>query len=278
MTAKSKLNRKAMIFGAMAAVLSLVLGPGMVTQQAFAHALNIQDIDVEGAGNRGITIVLGHTNEPTFGAKPGIHDGKHGVEVFLEDRDTALPITGAELQVDKYFFKDFNAFKKAKSVRDATERERGVELDSVFGDPGHYLARQVQKDGIYGYRLYGTIHYFGVEELDVDATVFCRSPDGPTTKFNSPGWFGGFGCTDDIDDSLFPERNSDVNKSRDIGKASFEVPSTSIQQVTGGSAVQTSDSSGLGLLQMVAMVGLPAAAIAGVIGFRSMRKKQSKKE
>lgn len=275
--------------------LSLVLTSGMLVQSAFAHSLNIQELEVEGAGDREVTIVLGHTNEPTFGAKPGIHDGKHNLEVFLEDGATALPISGAELQVDKYYFKDFAAFMKAKTVNDATETEKGVALGGVFGDPGHYVARQVQKDGIYGYRLYGTIHYFGVAELDVDSTVFCRTPEGDTTKFNSPGWFGGYGCTEDIDDILFPEKNSDISGNGN-GKASFEVPSAGsgvVQHASvtpdGSSATQGSSAvmgiaaasttfatsspslGSISFLQLLTMIGVPAAALAGFVGIKSYR-------
>jgi hypothetical protein len=282
-TRKSTINKKAIMLTTAAAALSLVLTSGMVVQQAFAHALNIQDLEVEGAGEREVTIVLGHTNEPTYGAKPGIHDGKHNVEVFLEDTETALPISGAELKVDKYYFKDFNAFKKAESLKDATEIEKGITLGGVFGDPGHYVARQVQKDGIYGYRLYGTIHYFGVAELVVDKTVFCRSPEGSTMKFNSPGWFGGYGCTEDIDDILFPEKNSDVNPSKTTGKASFEVSGAAVQQANNINSAAASGSTVAGFtssesanaLQMITMIGIPAAALAGVFGIKSLKQRNS---
>jgi hypothetical protein len=254
----------------------------ILLRPAYAHALNIKDIEVEGAGNRGVTIVLGHANEPTYGAKPGIHDGKHGVEVFLEDRDTALPITGAQLKVDKYYFKDFAAFKKAKTLQDATETEKNITVGSLFGDPGHYLARQVQKNGIYGYRLYGTIHYFGVAELHVDTTVFCRSPEGSTAKFNSPGWFGGFGCTEDIDDTLFPEKNSDVNPSKSNAKATFEVPSSSVEQgtqvkqVSNDATATPSLLTSIGSLQFMAMVGISAAGLATVAGFRGLKQRRNR--
>ena len=41
-----------------------------------------------------IQLVLGHTNEPAFGKLPGIHDGKHFVEIDLTDSATVLPIQG----------------------------------------------------------------------------------------------------------------------------------------------------------------------------------------
>lgn len=179
---------------------------------AFPHALTVitpDPSDPHQEHAKPIFVVLGHTNEPTFGKKFGLHDGKHHVEVFLEDQATALPLAGSSLKVDKYYFKDLKAFNKATSVNDATKIQRNVALSGVFGDPGHYIARQVQKDGIYGYRLYGTINYFDEAEVPIDTTIFCRmgsegGSSGDTTKFNSPGWFGGYGCTNKIQDIFFP--------------------------------------------------------------------------
>jgi hypothetical protein len=216
----------------------------------------------------------------------------HGVEVLLEDRDTALPITGAQLKVDKYYFRDINAFNKAHSVNDATEIQSNVTLGSVFGEPGHYIARQVQKDGIYGYRLYGNISYFSVANLPVNSTVFCKSAQGNTTKFNSPGWFGGFGCTEDIDDILFPQRNNDVNAgisnrtsfemNADHGQVPEASPDSSGTAQTTASNVVTSPAmtaNGAGLQQAASpaielqllMFGLPATGIASIIGIRVIR-------
>jgi hypothetical protein len=183
--------------------------------QAFGHALNIKSIDVNGVGERGVFIVLGHTNEPSFGAFPGIHDGKHNVEVFLEDLDTALPLAGSSLKIDKFYFEDIASFNAANSPEDADEKEKGVALSGVFGDPGHYVARQVTDDGIYGYRLYGTVNYFSVGELEIDTTVFCtQGGEGgggvDTSKFNSPGWFGAYGCQGDIESVFFPEELKNV--------------------------------------------------------------------
>lgn len=178
---------------------------------AFPHAVltltpDRDDQDQENANP--ITVVLGHSNEPTFGVKPGIHDGKHAVEVFLEDAATLLPLTGAELTVDKYYFKDINKFAKATSLEQANAKEKNVPLNAVFGDPGHYLSRQIQQPGIYGYKLHGTINYFDVATVPIDATVFCRfeGQEDATTKFNSEGWGGGYGCTENIKDIFFPKQ------------------------------------------------------------------------
>jgi hypothetical protein len=250
----------------------------------YAHSLNIQELDVHEAGERQVTIVLGHANEPTYGVKPGIHDGKHGVEVFLEDSATSLPLAGSSLKVDKYYFNGFRTFNRAKSVNDATEIQKRVTLAEVFGDPGHYIARQVQKDGIYGYRLYGTVNYFAVEELKIDTTVFCSSTDGDTDKFNSPGWFGGFGCTERIDEILFPTKNSSVNSGQ--GRVTFEVPATNgatIQQAsttvpagsTSNIAVAETSSTAT---QLLMIAGIPIAAAVGIFGIRSVRHNRRLKE
>ena len=40
--------------------------------------------------------------------------------------------------------------------------------------------------------------------VEIDVKAICRdAPDGGSA-FNNPSWFGGFGCTADIDDSKFP--------------------------------------------------------------------------
>lgn len=280
------------------AAFSFMLLSGVIMQQAFGHASTTLTLTEDPVVGKKIRVVLGHTNEPTFGAKPGIHDGKHNMEVFLSDSDTRLPLAGASLKADMYYFKDIKAFNKATSPDDATEKRLGVAVGSVFGDPGHYLIREVQKDGIYGYRLYGTINYFGEGSIGIDSTIFCRSSEGDTSKFNSPGWSGSYGCTEEIDDILFPEKNEDVNpspgKSGEKGKSDekgaslgIEANDERIQQVAettstlnavpGASAtgtgaqqpsIMTSPSMGLQLLAF----GIPAAAAASFFGIRMWRQ------
>src|SRR5918993_3710136 len=61
---------------------------------AFPHASIIIEPEEEHANP--IEIVLGHTDEPAFGKLPGIHDGKHFVEVRLLDERTTLPLQGGQ--------------------------------------------------------------------------------------------------------------------------------------------------------------------------------------
>lgn len=241
------INRQAIV----AALALGILTTAGAAVPAFAHAHTTLTLEDEHVAGKEIEVVLGHANEPTYGARPGIHDGKHGLEVSISDVATGLPLTGATLQADKYYFKDIASFEKAESVQDADAIEEGVTVGAVFGEDGQYMARQVQQPGIYGYRLYGNVSYFGVATVPIDTTVFCRSADGDTSKFNSEGWAGGFGCTTNIDDSRFPERDA-------VGKVSAEPA----QQTS--TVVQ--DNASL-------LLGIPIAAVAGVLGWRSLRKR-----
>jgi hypothetical protein len=201
------------IIGMVVAVgtIGLLLASSSFVTNAFAHASLTLTADTENVNP--ISVVIGHSNEPTFGVEPGIHDGRHNVEVFLEDAETALPLTGAHLVIDKYYFRDIESFNNATSINDADAIERNVTLGSVFGDPGHYMASQIMQPGIYGYNINGTINYFDIAEVPINATVFCTidSEGGGgttenTSKFNSEGWDGEYGCTSDINDLYFPAR------------------------------------------------------------------------
>jgi hypothetical protein len=197
---------------AIVASLTIILSSPTTIQPAFAHAETMLSVNVDDQPGRGIAVVVGHTNEPSYGAKPGIHDGIHGLEVTISDNTTGLPIGDAELKADKYYFTDLQSFNSATSVEDADQIQEGIEVGGVFGETGSYLARQLIADGIYGYRLYGNISYFGVVNVTIDSTIFCSASDqeggGDTTKFNSPGWSGGFGCPQDIDTIAFPTNNT----------------------------------------------------------------------
>lgn len=189
----------------LSSVLAVAMISMMSTQHVFAHSVRTESFNLHGM-QHGISVVLGHTNEPTYGVESGIHDGKHNMEIRLLDAATKLPLSGANLKADMYYFKDIKKFNKATSPNDADDVMKGVTIGAVFGDPGHYIIRELQDVGIYGYHVYGTISFFGVHDVAFDKTVFCRSSQGDTSKFNSPGWNGGFGCTDDIKDIKFPKK------------------------------------------------------------------------
>ena len=196
---------------AIIATLTIILSSPTTIQPAFAHAETILPISVDDQPARGIVVVVGHSNEPSYGAKPGIHDGMHGLEVTVSDNATGLPIGDAQIRADKYYFTDFESFDSATSVEDADEIDEGIDGGEVFGETGSYLARQIVTDGIYGYRIYGNISYFEAGNVTIDSTIFCALPDeegGNTTKFNSPGWSGSFGCPQDINTIAFPTNNT----------------------------------------------------------------------
>lgn len=258
---------------AVAAMLTIAAVP-MVLQQAFAHAHTNLTLADEHVAGKQISVVMGHTNEPTYGVKPGIHDGKHNLEVMLSDAATKLPLTGAQLQADKYYFKDIGSFNKAKSVNDADEIVKGVKVGGVFDDAGHYVTRQVQKDGIYGYRLYGTIDYFGVATMSVDTTMFCRASDGDTSKFNSPGWSGGYGCTGNISNTAFPSKNNEIRSANAVANTNSAVQQISFENQAGVSA--NNSQSSLQSMSSAWFFGSPIAAVGAVFGWRSLKK--SKKE
>jgi hypothetical protein len=192
------------------AAITIVLSSPTTIQPAFAHAETTLSVGGDHLVGRSIALVIGHSNEPAYGAKPGIHDGEHGLEVTLSDNTTGLPIGDAQLKADKYYFTDLQSFDSATSVDDADEIEEGIDVGAVFGETGSYLARQIVADGIYGYRLYGNVSYFGAANVTIDSTIFCTFSDdeGNTTKFNSPGWSGSFGCPQDIDTIAFPTNNT----------------------------------------------------------------------
>ncbi len=190
----------------LSSVLAVALLSTVATQQVFAHSVRNESFTAHGTLHT-IQVVLGHTDEPTYGFENGVHSGKHNLEITLSDQPTKLRLNSANLKADMYYFKDIKKFNKATSVKDATDVKTGVTVNSVFGDSGHYIIRELQTPGIYGYHIYGTINYFGIHNQPIDVTIFCKSTQGDTTKFNSGGWFGSFGCTDDIKDIKFPSNS-----------------------------------------------------------------------
>ena len=171
---------------------------------AFPHASLVIEPEEEHANN--ITIVLGHTNEPAFGKLPGIHDGKHNLEVDISDTATTLPIREANITADKYYFKSLKSFQNAQGLQDADDIELNVPVTAVFGQPGTFYNRQVVDPGIYGYTINGTINYYDVAFVPFEATKFCSIPGENLTKFDTPdNWNGSFGCVQNIKSIYFPE-------------------------------------------------------------------------
>jgi hypothetical protein len=184
------------------------------TGTAYAHGRLILAPDMENVNP--ISVTFGHSDEPAFGVQPGVHNGMHSVEVSLEDSNTTLPLLGADLRIDKYYFRDFESFQNATSPEQADQVEQNITVGEVFGEPGQYRAHQIVQPGIYGYRLYGTINYFEVAEVPIDTIFFCapNSEDGAsadTSKFNSEGWEEEYGCVSDINDIYFPTDNDQIN-------------------------------------------------------------------
>lgn len=184
----------------------IVLASSLTLNEALArpHASLILESDQPNVNP--ILVVLGHTNEPAFGKLPGIHDGKHFLEVHLSDDATTLPIKTATLTAEKYYFKDVASFDAATSPQDADQIET-VPISAVFGQPGVFYDRQVVDPGIYGYKLSGTINYYDVGEVPLEETTkFCNVQGAQEpTKFDSPGWTGNYGCIENIKNIFFPE-------------------------------------------------------------------------
>ena len=191
-----------------------LLAASSFTVTVYAHGHLILAPDMENVNP--ISVTLGHSNEPAFGLEPGVHDGMHSVEVSLEDTNTTLPLVGADLRINKYYFRDFESFQNATSAEQADQVEQNITVGEVFGEPGQYRALQIVQPGIYGYRLYGTINYFEVAEVPIDTIFFCapNPEDGAsanTSKFNSQGWEGEYGCVSDINNINFPSENDQIN-------------------------------------------------------------------
>lgn len=200
------------IASALAAIGLLLASSFTVTVYAHGHLILTSDIE----NVNPISVTLGHSNEPAFGVQPGVHSGIHSVEVSLEDSNTTLPLVAADLRIDKYYFRDFESFQNTTSLEQADQVEQNITVGEVFGEPGQYRALQIVQPGIYGYRLYGTINYFEVAEVPIDTVFFCtlNSDDGApanTSKFNSEGWEGEYGCVSDINDIYFPTGNDEIS-------------------------------------------------------------------
>ena len=184
-----------------ASIASVMVLAGVASEQAFAHGGQGFFVNLPNGESRQITVVIGHNNEPTTAQETGKSSGNHPMELFIRDSATGLNLADADLKVDKYYYKNDKKFNKA-AEKGFEPRETDVTVSGVHGDPGHYFARQIlAQPGIYGYHVTGTVSYFGVVDVPIDVKAFCR--DAPSNDFTTL-WFGGFGCTTDVDDSKFP--------------------------------------------------------------------------
>jgi hypothetical protein len=252
----------------------MVLAAGLIAPSAitavFAHphiVLTPDETDHQQMNANPIILTLGHGNEPAFGAMPGIHDGKHNFELFIEDAATTLPLAGANLTLDRYYFSDIQSFENATSPTDATEVDSGIRLGAVFGETGVYSVRQIVKEGIYGYRVYGTVDYFGAAQIPIDSTVFCTSSVGNTTKFNSPGWEGSYGCVQGIDSLLFPKDNEQVSQ--------MVIADETAQPQQSSHTGSANAASIAGIEMNAALSGIiPAIGLVAFLGLRKYKKRE----
>ena len=197
-----------------ASIASVIVLTGIASEQAFAHGGQVIGFTLPNGEHRLITVIMGHNNEPTSAQEPGKSSGNHPMELFISDTRTGLNLADADLTVDKYYYKNAKEFNKA-AKNGFEPLETDVEVRGVHGDPGHYFARQILAEpGIYGYHVTGTVSYFGVMDVPIDVKAICRDAPDPSA-FNNPSWFGGFGCTSDIDDGKFPNKNKRDNQDKD---------------------------------------------------------------
>lgn len=149
-------------------------------------------------------IIIGHTNEPSFGAEDGKWVGKHDVQVLLRDAD-GNPLSGAELEVDKYYFENVKKYNKADKIKDAFAISRNNVLGEKHGSPGEYISHQTISSGIYGYDVQGTL----ADGQKFRVVAFCleKGMKDPT-KFERGAALSEFTCPQDIDDIAFPPKEN----------------------------------------------------------------------
>jgi hypothetical protein len=102
------------------------------------------------------------------------------------------------------------------------------------------------------------------------------SSSGNTSKFNSEGWGGGYGCTSDIDDLYFP------NEPRLIRSTDSNAEDSDVQQVSlaGGSgsasaATNVAAQGGMAFVPALQILAVAAtASIGGFFGFRALRNRK----
>ena len=135
-------TRTAALWGAALVAMALMLSAGTI-QSAFAHGSFTVPVTSKHLQNKQAVIVIGHSAEPAFGVEPRITNGLHNLGLSLTDFDTKMPLAGAQLKADKYYFKDIESFNAATSVNDADANKTGVTVGGIFGQPGFYQARQL---------------------------------------------------------------------------------------------------------------------------------------
>ena len=197
-----------------ASVATVMLFSVASSEQAFAHGGQVIPFNLPNGDQRFITVIMGHNNEPTSAQEPGKSSGNHPMELFISDTRTKLNLADADLKVDKFYYKNDKKYNKAVE-KGFVPLVEDADVRGVHGDPGHYFARQILAEpGIYGYHVTGTVSYFGVMDVPIDVKAICRDAPDPSA-FNNPSWFGGFGCTSDIDDGKFPNKNKRDNQDKD---------------------------------------------------------------
>ena len=87
----------------LSSVLAVALLSTVATQQVFAHSVRNESFSVHEMPHK-IQVVLGHTDEPTYGLENGVHSGRHNMEITLSDEPTKLRLKSANLQADMYYF------------------------------------------------------------------------------------------------------------------------------------------------------------------------------
>ena len=199
-------------FFLVASIASTMVLTRFVSEQAFAHGGQVIEFTLPNGEDRSITVIMGHNNEPTAAQEPGKHDGKHPMELFISDTRTGLDLADSDLIADKYYYENDKKFTEA--IEQGFEPlETDITITAVHGDPGHYFARQIlAQPGIYGYHVTGTVNYFDVIDVPIDVKAICRDVSD-SSAFNNPSWFGGYGCTSDIDDGQFPGKNKNISPS-----------------------------------------------------------------
>ena len=197
------------MIASVATVMLLSVG---LSEQAFAHGGQVFSFVLPNGEHCLITVIMGHSNEPTRAQEAGKWDGEHNMELFISDTRTGLNLSEANLKVDKYFYKNDKKYNKAVD-KGFEPLVKNADVRGVHGDPGHYYARQIlAQPGFYGYHVTGYVDYFGVMNVPIDVKAMCRDAPNGGAAFNNPSWFGGFGCTADIDDVKFPNKRGNQDK------------------------------------------------------------------